>query len=325
MYYVNTLEYVASPMANLRSDHLDITPEWLAELLGFKNNGHQVGLMRKAVEELFLGESDALVSFRVENETPATYYHFEITDPDALSVALDLPPGHSLARTTLFEGAEEGYYLTLSVSEIEDAIEGTRAEWSVYTDDGSGRPHLMVLDLMTAEVGIDPVSIVNLPSEVRHRLTNGVLSTRLSSATVAFEASFPTAGSSDEELALDWIEAGDTVCHLNGICDTFFYDAETLDVPVHRPAEVTVDMFSTPWNEFVSATPSSVFYRDNAQEYVVKRWHNLDGAGRRAPRSAVSMVAPTRSAAAARWSVGRATSRTRTTPTPATPWWKATS
>ena len=27
---------------------LDITPEWRDELLGFVNNGHQVGLMRKA-------------------------------------------------------------------------------------------------------------------------------------------------------------------------------------------------------------------------------------------------------------------------------------
>jgi hypothetical protein len=38
VYYVNTLEYVASPMANLvDSEHLDITPEWRDELLGFKS------------------------------------------------------------------------------------------------------------------------------------------------------------------------------------------------------------------------------------------------------------------------------------------------
>ena len=277
VYYVNSLEYVASPMANLDSDHLDITPEWLAELIGFTTNGHQTGLMRTAVEQLFRGEADALVGIRVANEMPATYFNFEITDPDALEATLDLPPGHRLAPTTLFEGAAEGHYLTLSVFEFDDAIEGTRAEWSVYTDDGSGRPpHLMILDLMTAEVGIDPVSILNLPSEVRHDLADGVLSTRLSSAAITFEASFETAGATDEELALDWIEAGDNVCYTNGICDKFYYDAETLDVPVHRPAEVTVNEFSTPWNEFVSATPSVVFYRDNAQEYVVNRWHNLD-------------------------------------------------
>jgi hypothetical protein len=276
VYYVNTLEYVASPLANLDSDYLDITPEWLAELYGFKNNGHQSGIMRKSVEQLFRGENDALVGFHVGNETPSTYYHFEITDPDALSAALDLPPGHRLAPTTLFEGGDDGHYLTLSVYEIDDAIEGTRAEWSVYTDDGDGRPpNMMVLDLMTEEVGIDPVSIINLPSDVRHDLADGVLSTRLSSSQIRFEASFETAGAAGEALSLDWVEAGDVVCYLNGICDKLYYDAETLDVPVRRPLAVTVDTFSTPWNDFVTDTPV-VFYRDNAQEYVAKRWYNLD-------------------------------------------------
>ena len=183
------------------------------------------------------------------------------------------PPGRSTRR--IVEGGAEGYYLTLSVYEIDGAIEGTRAEWSVYTDDGDGRPNLMIIDLMTQEVSIDPVSIINLPSVVDLELVGGVLSTRLSSAAVTFEASFEIAGATAEELSLDWIEAGDIVCHLNGICDNLFYDAETLDVPVRRPAEVAVETFSTPWSEFIEATPSVVFYRDNAQEYVVKRWYNL--------------------------------------------------
>jgi hypothetical protein len=231
--------------------------------------------MRKAVELLFRGQAGALVPFRVANETPSTYYHFEITDPDAMAAAVDLPPGHRLAPTRLVEGGPEGHYLTLSIYDVDDAIEGTRAEWSVYTDDGDGRPNQMIIDLMTEDVAIDPVSIHNLPSVVDHELADGVLSTRLSSTAVTFEASFDTAGATDEELSLDWIEAGDIVCHRNGICDNYFYDAETLDVPVHRPAEVSVAAFSTPWNQFVGATPSIVFYRDNAQEYVVKRWYNL--------------------------------------------------
>lgn len=169
----------------------------------------------------------------------------------------------------------EGYYLTLSVLQFEDAIEGMRAQWSVYVDDGSGRTHQRVLNLMTADVGINPVSIFNLPSEVRHSLTGGVLSTRLSSAAITFDASFNTAGVADEALTMNWIEAGDNVCYANGVCDKFYYNAETLDTPVHRATEVTVDAFTTPWSQFVSATPSIVFYRDNAQQYAVKRWHNL--------------------------------------------------
>ncbi len=272
---MNTLEYVASPLANLYSEYLDVTPEERAYLLDFKDNGHQRGIMHADVEKMFLGKGDAYMGIRVANETPSTFYNFEITDPDGLAAALKLPAGVSLAPTRFFEGGTQGYYLTLSVYEVENALEGMRAEWSVYVDDGSGRPHQRVIDLMTADVGINPVSIFNLPSEVRHSLAEGVLSTRLSSAAITFDASVRTAGTTDEKLTMDWVESGDNVCYSNGICDKFYYDAETLDTPVHRAADVTVNEFSTPWSQFVSATPAIVFYRDNAQQYAVKRWHNL--------------------------------------------------
>jgi hypothetical protein len=74
---------------------------------------------------------------------------------------------------------------------------------------------------------------------------------------------------------MNWVESGDNICYSNGICDKFYYDAGTLDTPVHHAADVTVNEFSTPWSKFVSATPAIVFYRDNAQLYAVKRWHNL--------------------------------------------------
>jgi hypothetical protein len=279
VYYVNTLEYVASPMANLvTSDHLDITPEWRDELIGFVNNGHQVGLMRKAVELLFRGQADALVEERVSNETPTTYHHFEITDPAALEAALDLPEDHRLAPITLLDGGEPGHYLTLSVYELDGAIEGTRAEWSVYTDDGDGRPpSMMILDLMTEDVAFDPVSVLELPSGVSHELDGSVLTTRLASRAITFEASFDTAGVAREPLSLDWIEAGDEVCRLNDICDKVYYDAETLDVPVGvAPVDaVTVAAISTPWDAFISPAPVLTFFRDNPQALVVKRWENL--------------------------------------------------
>ena len=274
-YYVNTLEYVASPMANLDSDHLDVTPEWLEQLTTFKDNGHQAGLMRGAVDQLFLGEGDALVDMRIANETPSTFTSFEITDPEGLEATLDLPSGHHLVPTALVEGGDEAHYLTLSVYEEEGSTEGTRAEWSVYVDDGTGRRYQVVLDAMTEDVALDPVSLIGLPGDVRHELDEGVVRTRLSSPEISYDASFATEGTTDEELTLDWIESGDEVCSRNGICDLRFYDAETLDVPVHRPAEVKVEERSTPWDEFLAEEPAMVFFRDNAQQYAVKRWHNL--------------------------------------------------
>ncbi len=274
-YYLNTLEYVASPLANLDSPYLDVTPAQRADLLAFKDNGHQRGVMRGRVEQLFQGTGDAYVGFEVPNEVPTTYYDFDVTDPDGLEEALDLPDGVSLMPTTRFEGEPEGYRLTLGVRQVEDAPEGTTAQWSVVVDDGSGRPRQQVVDLMTEDFAADPVGIVALPSDVRHRLADGVIRTRLSSPTVSFDATVPTAGSTEEAVTMDWVESGDEVCVTGGACDRYFYDAETLDVPVHRATDVTVDEVTTPWDEFVDATPT-VFYRDNAQGYAVKRWHDLE-------------------------------------------------
>ena len=198
VYYVNNLEYVASPMANLDSDFLDITPEWLAGLVG---------------------EGDPFVGMRLGNETPATFYHFEITDPDGLEVSLDLPPGRQLAPIALFDGGEAAHYLTLPVFEAGSPAGGMRAQWAVYTDDGSGRPpHMLVIETMTEHVDFDPATILNLPSGVQHRVDGGAITTTLSSPTIRFQASFETAAATEQALSLDWIEAGDRVCSRTGVC-----------------------------------------------------------------------------------------------------------
>ena len=125
-------------------------------------------------------------------------------------------------------------------------------------------------------MGIDPGSFVNLPSDVHHDLDDGVLTTRLSSQQITFDASFATAGATDRALSLDWIESGDNVCAANDICDAYYYDAETLDVAVHQPAKVKVEELSTPWDEFIDPTPTLVYARDNPQDFAAKRWYNLD-------------------------------------------------
>ncbi len=275
IYYVNTLEYVASPLANLGSAYLDVTPEWLGELVGFKTNGHQLAMMRNSVEQLFRGTADALVPYRLPNARPSTFFSFEITDVDAMSAALELPPGYDLAPTSLFEGDEAKHYVTLALFETEGALEGLRSEWRVYVDDGRGRVRVMIADWQSEEVAVDPVHFINLPSDIGHELADGVVTSRVGASGVSFDASFALAGATDRVLSLDWIESGDDVCHRNGICDKYYYDAETLDVPVHQPASVSIENLTTPWDAFIDASAPIVFYRDNAQELAAKRWHNL--------------------------------------------------
>lgn len=284
VYYLNTLEYIISPWWNLDTPYLDITPEWLSDLYDFKNNGNYLTLMRDAVRATFRGEDTALLRFTVDNTTPAVYYNFQVTDPGALSAALDLPSGYRLAKTGFFaNGSAEDYYLTLAIYEIEDAVEGLRAEWRVYVDDGSGRAKTMVIDWLTEEAALDPVDLIHLPGRVTHTLAESTLHTLLASETIDFEASFTTQDSTENFLSLNWIETGDFVCRMNGACDKLFYDAETLDVPVHLPDTVTISKLSTPWNPYINTTPSTVFYRDNDQEYAVKPWHNVKVVVEEAP------------------------------------------
>lgn len=280
VYYQNTLEYVASPMANLvDSEHLDITPEWREELIRFTTNGHQEGLMYTSVEQLFTGTGDPFVGKVVSNEIPSVHYHFEITDPAGLEAAIDLPADHQLAPISLLVDDEPDHYLTLSIYRFDDGPEGTRAEFSVYTTDGAGDgrpPNRTIIELLTERTTIDPVRILTRPSLVEHGLDGEDVTTRLGSATITFSAALTTADAIEQPLHLDWIEAGDDTCHLNGICDRSYYDAETLDVPVKIPTDITLNELSTPWDQFIESAPTTVFFRDNAQQYAIKPWYNLD-------------------------------------------------
>lgn len=278
VYYLNTLEYVVSPWYNLDSPDLDVTPEWLSDLYDFKNSGNYLTLMRGAVRSAFTGTGDVLIKGTVSNTVPAVYYSFKVTDPAGLAAALELPADFTLAKSRLLKSdAAEDYYLTLAIYRLEDALEGFRAEWRVSVDNanGSGCENFMVIDLQTGDAAVDPVYLINLPGEVSHRLDGDTLQTRLSSAAVHFDAAVSVTGAEAQALSLEWVGAEDYVCFSNGICDKWYYDGETLDVPVQVPDVVTINDMSTPWDAFIEATPSRVFFRDNAREFLVKPWHNL--------------------------------------------------
>jgi hypothetical protein len=276
VYYVNTLEYVASPLANLDSEQLDITPEWLEELTAFKENGHQAGLVRAAVDQLFRGASDAMVEANVRNEVPTTHVHLEIDDPEGMEAALDLPEGQRLAPISVVDGEPARHLLTLTVTQVDDAPEGVRAEWRTYVDAGDGRPpRQVVLAVQTSEVAFDPDRIFALPALVRHARSDGTVGVQTSSPGLSFEASIATDGTVDELPSLDWIESGDTVCSRAGICDERYYDAETLDVPLQRAVELEVGELTTPWDEFLADAEPVVHLRTNAQELATKRWQNV--------------------------------------------------
>jgi len=287
--YQNALDIVMSPWWNLDADYLDLdvnylgltAEEYLQYLINTKQETYDwmIGI---DIDNMFIDQDDPITPFDADNTIPSVFFNYIIAEPEvaAFEAALVLPAGYTLEKTKILESdAQEEYYLTLNVYNINDTIEGTRAEWSVYVDDGNGREHFMVIDLMTEDAALDPMSLLNLPSVVEHNLNGNRLFTTLASSTIAFSATLDVSDGVDALQTLDWVEAFDYVCYLNGICDKNYFGEGTLEAPLLsvNPSLVGVSA-TTPWSAFDGSAPDSVMLRTNKQSFAKKAWYNVHPA-----------------------------------------------
>lgn len=273
--YLNPLEIVISPWWNLDADHLDLTPEHRRTLIEFKDNFYPAAVLGIA-EAAVAGDGDALAPFTVGGSTPSVEYNFVIDDPAGLEDALGLPPETRLAALRLLEGEDEPrHYLSLRVDQV-DGRWGT-AEWTVFVTGEDGRPHALVVDLLSEEAIFDPELLLRLASVVEHELADGRLQTTLGSESVDFEAAVDLRRTGSALPTLDVVEAGDRVCRRNGVCDKVFYDGKTMEEPVGvvDPGGVEVTRFATPWDAFVARRPASVFVRSGLRRFARNPWHNV--------------------------------------------------
>ncbi len=274
--YTVGLEIVVSPWWNLDASYLDVTAEHLQDLIDFKDSFYP-GTIKTAAKNA-LGGGSALSTFEVANKTPSVFYQFAVLDPARLEKMLALPDGHKLSPMRIFEDDEEaGHYVTLAVFEVEGSPEGLRAEWYAYADDGSLHPHRMVLDVASADIRVDPLTLLGLPSTVTHTRKEMTLATRVASLHGRFSLALDLAQSVPGLPSRDWVEAHDRTCSLNGICDKVFYGGATLTDPVRRfgPESVKIDELKTPWEGLISKEPSIAYVRDGAQRFAANPWDNV--------------------------------------------------
>ncbi len=279
--YQNELDYMFLPWENLDTDDLEMGPDRVKKLSVLKRKLFSRLIVEDTVKA-FNAEDDAVLAFDLNNTIPAVFFNYVIPAARvaAFEAVLGLPKGYSLAKTRILEsGSREKYYLTLNVFCSDDVFDGTRAEWSVYVDDGDGREHFMIINLMTSGVVLDPVSLLHLPSVVEHNLSGDFLTTILVSPTIDFKAKLNVTNGSEELQTLDWVEAKDFVYYLNGICDKYYFGEGSLETPLLsiRPSSVTVSA-TTPWSDFIDSEPDSVLLRTNKQSFVKKAWYNVQPA-----------------------------------------------
>jgi len=275
--YLNPLELVISAWWNLDADYLDITDKHRQTLIKFKNDFYP-GMVLDIAEKAISGDGDALASFTIPNSTPSAYFNFRITDLEGFASLVQPPNGMSLRAIRILEDeTTDAPYLTLRISQAENAVEGSRAEWITYVETADHRPAMLILDLQTSEVTVDPLHLLRLPGVMRHEMAENTLRSHLESTDLCFRSSIDVSETQEVLPDRNWVESGDWVHWPNGVRDKVFYDGTTMATPVARldPGHVEIEENRTPWRAFVSPEPSSIFLRTAPQDYASNPWHNV--------------------------------------------------
>jgi hypothetical protein len=228
---------------------------------------------------LMFGRAKPLVQFKVEATPPSVYFNFEL-DParvPGLQAKLDLP--YPLMPIRCLESDEPFHCLTLNIYRVSGLANGLRAEWSLYIEDPFGKQRYLVVEAQADAPSIDSVNLLTRRGEVTHGLEGGALA----SSVVAGDGRRFVSSCRDHEtgpavrVAPEWIEANDYIYWLNGICDRTFYDSGLANPSVRRvdPANVAIQD-DTRWGALVAPDPKHVVVFENAIEFAMSPWWNLD-------------------------------------------------
>jgi hypothetical protein len=255
-----------------------LTPRKRRILSALKRFVYSQLYLRDVVLILF-GRAKPLVRFTVEASPPSVYFNFEIREDqrEALEKELALP----LPLTTLrcLEGDKPFYCISLNIYRVSGLANGIRAEWSAYVRDPLGKPRYMVLEAASDSGAMDPINLITRGGEATYVETNEGLSMMVVAegggrftSTCRNWTKGPVSKSAPE-----WIEANDYIYWRNGICDRTFYDSGMAN-PRARHIElddVTIDD-QTPWARYLEPTPRHVVVFEDAIEFAMSPWWNVD-------------------------------------------------
>jgi hypothetical protein len=229
---------------------------------------------------IILGKAKPFVSFKVEDDPPSLYFNFELKPEQVAQLERDLDLPHPLEPIRCLEGDEPFHCLTLNVYRVSGLANGLRAEWSVYVKEpGTGKPRYLIVEARADAGSMDPIVVISKAGEVRHERTgDGLESVVVSEDGTRFQSvcQKPDAGRvvrADPE----WVEANDYIYWRNGVCDRTFYDSGLANARARQleTAEVQIDEFPS-WGSRIDPTPRQVVVFDDAIEFAMSPWWNID-------------------------------------------------
>jgi hypothetical protein len=276
MVYLNPQEIVISPWWNLDATYLDVSAERRTALINFKNGFYPFTVQTNA-QNAIRGTGVVPTAFTTSDSVPTAYYHFPLTDATGLLTAVAGPGTLTPIAVELFEGETAAHYLTLAVYKRENDPCGMRAEWITYVAGSTGRPETVRLDAYAADSCLDPVSLLSVATDLSQNVNGNLLATHISSTFTRFDATIDLSSTDSALTGANWLEAGDRVCALNGICDKFYYDGQLATVPAKRADTLAtvVTTLESPWNDYIDVNAVRSGVRQNSALQAQNPWRNL--------------------------------------------------
>ncbi len=284
MVYQNPLDLVVSPWWNLDAAYLAVTPAHRTSLINFYN-GFYPSTVQAEAKAAMRGQKAVLSPVTTGVSVPTARYHFALLDPVGLLVAVGAADRTPVTVKLFEDDSAAAHYLTLLVYRREKDACGIRAEWVTYVEGPDGRPTTLRLDAVAAESCLNPVSLMTVATDLTQSIAGGLLSTQIVSPFARFEATADLSLADAPLVGQDWVEAGDRVCSLNGICDDFYYDGQLLLAPAQRvdSSGVQIQAIATPWDAYIDTNTVRVDVRNSPALQAVKPWRNLRSFAADAP------------------------------------------
>lgn len=227
-----------------------------------------------------IGKEHPLIPFTVEKDPPSIYWVYKIKDSEIEDLAhkIGIPPQFSLCPIRCLDTDEPAYLLTVNAYRVSGLANGIRAEWSVFVRDDSNIPRYMVVDARSSKVSVDPISIITKASHVTHERNGNTIRTQIGEGENAFRSTLTLPNHAPfVKSSAEWVSANDYIYWGNGICDRTFYNAGLANTKQRRISiencEIEDGSF---WGKLVEPEPVHILVLDNAIEFVISPWENVD-------------------------------------------------
>lgn len=230
--------------------------------------------------KIAIGKGQPLMQFTVEKDPPSIYWAFRIlpAEIERLQEALGMPPFLSLCPVKCLETDEPAYLMVINAYRVSGLAKGIRAEWSVFVREADGPAHYMVIDARSSQRSVDPIDIITPATTVVHEKIGSAIRTQIGDGDEAFHSTVELpADAPIAKTSAEWLTANDYVYWPNGVRDRTFYAAGLSDAQqLHIGPEHCAIRDGSFWSQFVQPEPAHVFVLNNAIEFVISPWENID-------------------------------------------------